>query len=185
MKSSLIISDLDGTLIDTQAANLAAYKKAADALNISVSDEKYISCFGLNFNDMCDTIGIPVEVRSEYKRLKKEFYPSCFNLAKPNYILIDELKKAKAEGTKIALGTTASKPNVINILTHFGLLDLFDYILAGEDVSKGKPDPEVYLKIMAHFVIEPQDTIIYEDSEVGLAAAEDAGAVVIKVEKWN
>ena len=85
----------------------------------------------------------------------------------------------------IVLVTTASRKNVEDILSEFDKLKVFDKIFAQEDVSKMKPDPEGYLKAMQYFNINPEDTIIFEDSEAGLEAAKLSGAYYCKVFKFN
>ena len=70
------------------------------------------------------------------------------------------------------------------MLSHFGCVCWFDLILTGEDVTKSKPDPEGYLKAMEHFGVTPAETMIFEDSALGLAAAQASGATVFKVEAF-
>ena len=79
---------------------------------------------------------------------------------------------AKHNHNIVCLATTASKKNVENLLKYFEIEDLFDYIITGEDVSNGKPDPEVYNKIIMKYPFVSLDNIyIYEDSDVGFLAA--------------
>lgn len=182
----LIISDLDGTLIDTYSANLEAYREAIKHVsNIDLTAEQYSRYFGLKFSDLCDALNIPDKDREHIKEYKSRVYSNYFNLTSINTLLLETLKLRKKEGIKIALGTTAASKNVNNILNYHKLTNFFDYILTGDQVINGKPDPEVYRKIMSHFKITPDETIIYEDSSVGIEAAERAHATCIKVEKWN
>ena len=62
---------------------------------------------------------------------------------------------------------------------------MFDLVIAGEDVSKKKPEPEGYLKAMKHFDISPENSIIFEDSEVGILAGERSGAKVFVVKGYS
>ena len=64
------------------------------------------------------------------------------------------------------------------MLNHFHCTDWFDLILTQEDVVNNKPDPEGYLKAMAHFGVDAAHTMIFEDSATGLAAARATGASV-------
>ena len=81
--------------------------------------------------------------------------------------------------------TTASKKNVEEILKTFGRFELFDKIFTQEDFKKMKPDPECYLKAMEYFGIKPENTIIFEDSESGLKAAELSGAFYYQTFGFN
>ena len=69
----------------------------------------------------------------------------------------------------------------MNALNYLQLTDLFHLIIAGEQVKEGKPNPEIYLTAMHQLGVLPKDTLIFEDSEVGLQAAEASGANYIKI----
>ena len=84
-----------------------------------------------------------------------------------------------------ALVTTASKANCDDILNHFQLTELFDLVLTHDDIIHSKPDPEGFLKAMAHFGALPEDTIIFEDSDVGLEAAKRSGACYYQTFGFN
>lgn len=63
-----------------------------------------------------------------------------------------------------------------------GIADVFDYVLAGEEVECGKPSPEIYEKVLQHFGISPDEALVFEDSEIGIKSAQNAGInyIVIK-----
>ena len=84
---------------------------------------------------------------------------------------------------KTALVTTASKKNTLEILEYTKTKDCFDLILTAEDVKKPKPDPEGFNLAINRFNILPKDTIIFEDSKVGIEAARKTGAAVMVVDK--
>ena len=69
----------------------------------------------------------------------------------------------------------------MNVLRYLGLEESFDLIMAGVNVSKGKPDPEIYTLTMSQLGVSPDDVLIFEDSQVGLQAAEARGAKYIKI----
>ena len=64
-------------------------------------------------------------------------------------------------------------------------MDLFDLILTHEDITKSKPDPEGFLKAMKLFNVEARDCLIFEDSSVGIEAAEKTGATVFVAKGYN
>ena len=81
--------------------------------------------------------------------------------------------------------STASKENTNDILQKFAIEDLFDLILTHDDIAKSKPDPEGFLKAMEAFDSKPEECIIFEDSEVGIEAADKTGATVFIVRGYN
>ena len=85
------------------------------------------------------------------------------------------LKTMRAAGHDLACVTTGSKQNATEVLEHFGVREWFGLIVTGEDVEKQKPDPEGYCRAMEHFRVTPADTMIFEDSGIGLTAPRPAG----------
>lgn len=93
----------------------------------------------------------------------------------PNHPLISFIRSFKESGGHTALASTARKSNLINALKYLQLEEAFDFILAGEDVSKGKPNPEIYQKILNHYQVPAHEALVFEDSNVGIEAAQQAG----------
>ena len=87
----------------------------------------------------------------------------------------------RAGGGLTAVASTARGKNLANALEHIGATGDFDLILAGEDVKEGKPSPEIYNTVMARLGVTADETLIFEDSIVGLQAASLAGAHFIKI----
>ena len=166
-----IITDFDGTLVDTFDANLKAYQKAFGEVGVVLSEEKYREVMGISEKETIVRI----------KSLKKDYYPLFFESLHPNDALIELIRSFKCFGGKTAIASTARKENLMNALKYLGIVDLFDLIYTGQDVENGKPSPEIYDKTMAELQVQPSDTLIFEDSEVGLQAAKASGAYFIKI----
>ena len=182
----LIISDLDGTLFDTKDVNYYAYKEVVEEFGYDLDYRYYCEfCNGRHYMDFLPQITTTDEkILSEIHQKKKQFYKKYLNCAIPNQHLINIICVLKTE-YKTALVTTASKENCVQILEQFGLLDLFDLILTQDDISKPKPDPEGFMKAMKYFGVKPDETIIFEDSSVGLEAAKRSGAFYYKTYGYN
>lgn len=84
-------------------------------------------------------------------------------------------------GGKTAIASTARYENLINVINYLKLQDYFDLILSGIDIENSKPHPDIYLKAMNELNVNPHETLIFEDSEIGLQAAEKSGANYIKI----
>ena len=181
-----IITDFDGTLVDTFEANYQAYKLSFERyyseIGIKLSREQYRQCFGLRFDAFMDVMGISDDsLRKKLREEKARIYPMCFKDLIPNTSLISFLRNLKSSGILLAIASTARKENLMNALNYLQLAEMFDLIIAGEQVKEGKPNPEIYLTSMQQLGVSPQDTLIFEDSEVGLLAAEASGANYIKI----
>ena len=174
---SAIITDFDGTLVDTFEANFRAYQKAFNGVGLNLTAEKYRLCFGYRFERFMAAVGITDERNWNYIReAKKEYYPLYFDYLKPNKALIELIDDFHRMGGKTAIASTARKENLMNVVTHLGVGEIFDLIYAGVDVKQGKPSPEIYLKSMEALGVNPDETLIFEDSEVGIEAAKASGA---------
>ena len=172
-----IITDFDGTLVDTFEANLRAYQKAFQEVGLNLTAERYRECFGYRYDRFMQEMGVTDKtIADSIKKHKKKYYPEYFEYLKPNIALINLIAGIKKMGGKTAIASTARKENLMNAVNFLGIAQYFDLILAGIDVKKGKPDPEIYLKSMAALGVTPDETFIFEDSQVGIDAAKASGA---------
>ena len=177
-----IITDFDGTLVDTFDANFHAYEESFRLNGLMITHSQYRDCFGLRFDAFMQQMGVSDDdLKSRIKKEKARAYPSYFSSLIPNEPLIAFIRKARLSGVKTAIASTAQRENLMNVLNYLQLADLFDEIIAGMGVKQGKPAPEIYLKAMAILKVSPEETLIFEDSEVGLQAAESSHANYMKI----
>lgn len=177
-----IICDFDGTLADTFAANYHAYQKAFGEQGLTLSEETYRAAFGLRYDDFMRLVNIQDKhIAQAIRERKKELYPQCFHLLRPNKRLLDFVRACHNSGIKTSIASTARKENLQNVVVHLGIEKDFDLIQSGNDVRHGKPDPEIYVRVMEALQVRPVETLIFEDTEIGLRAAETSGAQCIQV----
>lgn len=182
IKDKLAIFDLDGTLFDTRRVNYLAYRKALDQFGIRLDYDFFSAkCNGRHYKDFLPQImdnvtdaGVEIE---EVHKLKKEYYSCFLSEAVSNERLFDMIEALRAT-YYIALVTTASRKNCDELLSYYGKEKEFDLLITAEDVQKKKPDPEGFLKAMRFYGVSEENTIVFEDSAVGIAAAEKCGATV-------
>ena len=182
----LIIVDLDGTLFDTKDVNYHAYKDAIAPYGYDIDYHYYCDfCNGRHYLDFLPQITTEDEaVLTAMHKAKKMAYKKHLHRAVLNQGLVDIIRLMRSE-YKTAVVTTASKENCEDILKEFHLEGLFDLVLTHDDIAKSKPDPEGFLKAMDLLDAKPEETIIFEDSDVGLAAAERSGAFYYRTYGFN
>ncbi|WP_300703998.1 HAD family phosphatase [uncultured Brachyspira sp.] len=203
----LLIFDMDGTLIDSAYLNYYSYYNAfkefikinsvVTKFNIELDKDYYYSkCFGPHYKVFTENIlklnnklinDKNNELIESIHNLKESIYLENLNLIQIHPFILETLidNNNKKENKKYtALATTASPRGVCGILKEFKLEQLFDLVLTGNDIEKKKPNPEIFYKCMEHFRVKEEESIIFEDSEVGLEAANQTNAWVIKIEKW-
>ena len=95
--------------------------------------------------------------------------------------LEDFLKASRAAGHRVGLGTGSKGDNVSFILDGLGLRASFDAIVDGGEVTRGKPDPETFLRLAKKLGVLPADCVVFEDSLLGEEAARRAGMAVVAV----
>lgn len=182
MEIKLLITDFDGTLVDTFEANYRAYNEAFKRNGLELTRIQYRDCFGYRFDKFMQAVGIDDgNIKERIRSTKRELYTKYFDLLKPNNGLLKLLRHFHATGGKTAVASTATRENLMNALTHIGAIDDFDLILSGESVKYGKPNPEIYNKVLDHFSIMPGEALVFEDSEIGCTAANTAGISVVRV----
>jgi HAD superfamily hydrolase (TIGR01509 family) len=178
----LVITDFDGTLVNTFHANCNAYKTVLMRYGIPFDEHLYKRCFGLRFDRFMLQLGITDHaLQTKIKNEKAEEYKRYFNLLKVNAPLLQFIRGFRRTGFPVAIASTARNINLLNVLHYLQIENDFDYILSGEDVRQAKPDPEIYLAIMDRFKIPANQTLIFEDSQTGIAAAKSAGAICMVI----
>ena len=141
------IFDLDGVIVFTDRFHYQAWKKIADQMGIYFDEEINNRLRGVSRMDSLDII---------LERYEGE-------------PLSQERKEARHRGYKLSLGS--SSKNAKFILERVGLLDAFDAISDGTNISKSKPDPEVFLKGAEFLGVEPAECVVVEDALAGIDAA--------------
>ena len=184
MEIKLIILDFDGTLASTIDAHTKAYILALEEAGIALSEEEYRSkYFGVRCSEFLRAIGIDnEEQRDHIRRRKIEIYPTLLGSVKLNEPLWNFVQDFRAQGGKAWIVSTGQKENIENVLNYLNIKDKVDGILTSSDVREPKPSPEAFLKAMEIEGVTPAETLIFEDSPVGLAAAKASGAAYFKVE---
>lgn len=180
---SAIIFDYDGVLGDSTPFNTYACKAAAEKCGIKLEDDIYLLCApgGATIKDIATCImthyGKP-ELIDDYLAYKKSYdkeYAKQVSL----YEGVEEVIRQLSHKYKLAVNTGTRHVLVDSILAKHKVDKYFDVVIAAEDITKGKPDPESYLITCNKLGVEPSKTIVIEDGESGIVSAIKAGCHVI------
>ena len=118
------------------------------------------------------------QMENEKESLFRELYGPYVESIKGFSAFLEELKQ---QGVKTAVATSAPRANLDLIAGKLNLSDFMDSFMASEDVTKHKPDPQVYLTSATRIGAEPADCVVFEDSFSGVSAAINAGMKVVGV----
>ncbi len=182
------IFDLDGVIVDTAKFHYLAWKRLANELGFDFTEEDNERLKGVSRMDSLNILleigGVEVDdkVKDELARKKNEWYVELITHMDEKEILpgtTEFLTLLKENGIKISLGS-ASK-NAKMILEKIGIVHMFDAIIDGTDITKAKPDPEVFLLGAKALNVEPGECIVFEDAVSGVEAAISAGMYVVGI----
>ncbi|MFT7117918.1 MAG: beta-phosphoglucomutase [Nonlabens sp.] len=192
MVKKAFIFDLDGVIVDTAKFHFIAWQRLAASLGINFTKEENEQLKGVSRVNSLKKIlewgnkEISPEVFQQKMDQKNEEYLDLIKSLSTKDIMPgvhDFLLNLKKQEQSIALGS-ASK-NARPILQKLGIRDLFDVIVDGTDVTKAKPDPEVFLKACQQLNYTAQESIVFEDSVAGVQAANRAGMISIGLGEEN
>ena len=188
MKTKAFIFDLDGVIVDTAKYHFLAWQKLAESLGINFTHEHNEELKGVSRVRSLEIIlGLgnveaTQEQKDEWLVQKNEDYLQYIDKMDDSEILpgvMNVLEFLKANNQPIILGS-ASK-NARPILEKVNILNYFDDIVDGNDVSNAKPDPEVFLVGAKKANQQNENAIVFEDSVAGIQAANIAGMMSIGI----
>ena len=185
IRVSAVIFDLDGLLFNTEDVFLAAgtiylqrrgYQFDFELLNQMMGRPSPISLNILkDYFAIEDSVNV---IRTEVEELFNEYLEEMLALMPGALSLLIRLDEMNMP---YAVATSSSREYATQLLERFGLLERFQFILGGNDVTNGKPDPEIYLKAAERIGYLPNELLVFEDSGNGCAAAVAAGMNVVAV----
>lgn len=186
--SKAVIFDLDGVIVSTDKFHFKAWKQLADREGIYFDIVINNRLRGVSRRDSLDIIleksqkTYSEEQINEMLDFKNNIYKASLNnLSK--YDILDNFNKLykilKANNIKMAIGS--SSKNTKTILKHIELLDKFEVIADGNDITKSKPDPEVFLLAAKRLKMKPTDCFVIEDAIAGIEAAKAGNMIAIAV----
>lgn len=191
MKKGFIF-DLDGVIVDTAKYHFLAWRKLANSIGVDFTSEQNEQLKGVSRVKSLEKIlawgnkTISEAQFSELMHSKNEDYLSYIETMTSEEILPDVVKVLdflKEHNQAIALGSASKNARVI--LEKVELLDYFDTIVDGTNVTKAKPDPEVFLNAASQLDITPAKCIVFEDSVAGVQAANTANMTSIGIGTVN
>ena len=200
MRIRLLLLDFDGTLADTRRANTLAYLTALREAGYTLTETEYETrYFGMRCNEFLTRYGIADPAERERLRLRKiALYPRFFDTVRLNEPLWGFCRAFQQQGGRVWIVSTGSRANIDHVMRHLGIggpveagdaacgpddapNGRVDGILTGEDIAQSKPAPDCFLEAMRRESCTPAETLIFEDSEIGLEAARRSGAAYIRV----
>ena len=188
---SALIFDMDGVLVDSEPLHYAAEKELHKQLGITVPKSLFHEFVGLSLTKMWERLKKEYSLRDSVDDLVEHDinFRGGFFAGQKSIPLIPGIKtlleRLKASHIPITIASSSS-PNIIDItLQKSGLDVFFDHYISGQDVTHGKPAPDIYLKAAELLNIDPASCLVIEDARNGIIAAKEAGMFCIGFKSIN
>ena len=188
MTLQAVLWDMDGTLVDTEPVWARVQIDLLTSLGATWTVEDAMRLVG---SDLADAVqvwmgALPEGVISA-EELADRIFGEVVRSLKDDVVLrpgaLELLKALRAAGVPCALVSASYRVMIDAVLSHLGP-DLFDVVVAGDEVRNGKPHPEPYLTAAQELDVDPADCVVIEDSPGGTASGTAAGACVVAVPQW-
>ena len=182
----LVLFDLDGTLLDNEIFTITSKVIEGEKIGYKIEPEIAKKTLGLSYTNS----------KAFFKRIYGEDFPYDFFRQKRFEYIIEDVKKSglklktgvielldylNQNGIKKAICTSSSKKYLNEYQKYSSFFTNFDLIITGEEITNGKPNPEIFLKAMQKLNIDSKETLVIEDSNNGIVAGFNSKADVIMV----
>lgn len=178
---------MDGLLLDTErCAWFVGERVIGKEYGVEVPMQLSTSLMGSDhqatISMIKNTFGQDFPAEEYLIKLTKYYENFCKTAEIPLRPFAKELLEfLKENNIYISLGTSTERKHAEVALKRAGLLGYFDYVVYGDQVKKGKPNPEIFLKSVEHFGLKPEECVVFEDSSIGARAAYDGNIKLILV----
>jgi beta-phosphoglucomutase family hydrolase len=182
--------DWDGVVIDSSRQHRESWERLAAEIGKPLPRDHFLRGFGMKNQVIIPRILNWTEDPGEihrYSLRKEELYREIVRQRgiEPLPGVVTLLRMLREHGVRCAVASSTHRENIETIFDVIGVRPYFDAVVTAEDVSHGKPDPEVFLKSAERLACPPNRCVVFEDAHVGIEAGRAAGAKVIAVATTN
>ena len=179
-----VIFDMDGVLIDSAAPHLQSWRLLAAELGTQVSEQQCAALFGRQNRDIIPALfGETTPERIQALADRKELLYRDLVRRDPPIVegAVDLIRALHETGARLAIGSSAPRANIDLVLSAMDVSDLMHAVVSGDEVSRGKPDPQVFQMACERLALTPGRCVVVEDAPVGITAAKAAGTHAVAV----
>lgn len=187
-KIRAVLFDLDGVLVDAREWHYQALNQALRLFGFEVDRYDHLVTYdGLPTRKKLEMLSIekdlPRSLHAFINQLKQEnTFDLIYSQCRPSFNHRFALSQLKRDGYRMAVCSNSIQKTIRLMLDRSGISPFFEICLSAEDVAQPKPHPEIYQRAMEALQVKPSECVVLEDNQHGIAAAEAAGASVLKVQ---
>jgi HAD superfamily hydrolase (TIGR01509 family) len=176
----LVIFDMDGLMFDTEKISLSSWLEVGKSSGYELSEDIILQLVGLNRVDGGKVFRTHFGEQFPFEEMLERRMQHSENFILENGVpiktgLFELLDTLDNLGIKKAVATSTARAKAEIILSKAGILNRFDTIICGDEITRGKPEPEIFLKACERLNVSTEDAVVLEDSEMGLLAAHKGG----------
>jgi len=180
-----LVFDLDGTLVDSMPVHFEAWCEALEQVGAGgiFGEDVFYAMGGRPTKDIVVQLNVEYGLKLDPDTVafaKKKSFLTRLDRVTLNTELVDYAREWRGR-VPLAIATGGSRMEVEKTLQLLELSDLFDEVVTADDVTNGKPDPEVFLKAAELIGVDPARCVAFEDAAPGILAAQAAGMKVVTV----
>ncbi|WP_102798878.1 HAD family hydrolase [Bowmanella denitrificans] len=178
-----IIFDMDGTLVDSMPSHMQAWQMTCQAFGYPFDPDYMHSLGGVPTRKTVEILNHKYQLEHDPKQVaeqKRQFWEQLDRLPALIHETVAVLHHYRPT-MKIGIGTGAERPHALKLLEQTGLLNNIDALVTASDVVHGKPHPETFLSVARLLNLPPAACVVFEDTDIGRRAAEEAGMDCILV----
>lgn len=180
---SAYLFDFDGTIADTMPPHLDAWNKALNLYGLSLSQEQHMEWAGRPTREIVKLLNELHQIEmsvDEISKAKEASYMDLIAHVKEIIPVVDIIRASHGKIPMAVVSGSRRKP-VEATLKHLSLSSYFDAIVCAEDYVNGKPAPDCFLKAATLLKVRPEDCLVFEDANLGIQAAHNAGMACLRV----
>lgn len=183
-----VIFDMDGVLIEAKEWHYESLNRALALFGYEISRYAHLTTYdGLPTAKKLAMLsieqGLPKELHSFINELKQMYTMEIVHThCKPRFVHERALSSLRAKGYRLAVCSNSIRETVATMMQKASLDAYLEFFLSNQDVTVGKPDPEIYTTAIARMGLTPAECLIVEDNENGIKAARASGAHVLVVQ---
>lgn len=178
-----IVFDMDGTLIDSMGAHGIAWRQTCTHYGFPYDGEYIHGLGGVPTREIVKLLNEKYGLELDADEVTETKRHAFLKLDDKPSIIDDTFQvMQRYQGIlKMGVGTGSERGNAIRMLTEAGLLDRVDTVVTASDVTYGKPHGETFITVAQNMGLHPSDCVVFEDTEIGRQAAQNAGMDCIMV----
>lgn len=185
-----VFFDMDGVIINSEPIHYKVNQKIYSDYGLNIDWQEYTDFVGLSNTDMWTilknryNLNVSVAVLKE-RQLEENLLYLETHEEEPIPGVLNLLEEFTSRGKALGLVSSSPRVYIYKVLDKFSIRDYFRTVVSGEEMERGKPEPDIYLSAASNLGVKPENCLVIEDSENGVRSAVSAGMKCVGLSREN